>query len=85
MMNLHHNIENRLTDQKLKDFHDNGFVVLPQVFPSSYIDELKCEIFNILDNVDESEEQLIKYDPLHRSTNDYFLESGDKVKFEIMI
>lgn len=72
-------IENIFTDAKLREYNEKGFTVLPKVFSKDYIEELKGEIRNILNGLDAKEIKTI-FDTSHANNDDYFLESGDKVK-----
>lgn len=67
--------------KKVQEYRDKGYAVLPKVFSSGYIDELKAEVESILSKVDMNEINST-FDPEHLKSDKYFIESGDKVKFE---
>ncbi len=71
-------IEKIFDQKKVQEFHDKGFAVLPKVFSSSRIDELKFEIEKIIQSTDPKEiKSTFTCD--HNDSDKYFLESGDKV------
>ena len=73
-------IENIMTESKVKQYHEDGFAVLPNVFSKDYIEELKAEVANIVSKADVKELKT-KFDTGHSSAEDYFLDSGDKIRF----
>lgn len=72
-------IENIFTQQRLKQYQDEGYTILPKVFSNDQIDELKGEINNILSHVQVKDLKSI-FETVNRRSDDYFLNSGDKVK-----
>jgi hypothetical protein len=74
-------IQNIFTDSKLEFYKQNGFTVLPNVFSKDYIEELKCEISEIINKADEKELNTRFYTGEKTNSEDYFMESGDKVRF----
>jgi hypothetical protein len=72
-------IEKIFTTNKLEEYRDKGFTILPKVFSKSLIDDLKGEVDNILNQVN-IEEINSMFDPQHLKSDKYFMESGDKVK-----
>ncbi len=52
--------------------------MLPNVFTSEKMDELKEEMKNILEKADENEIKYV-FNSSHEQDNTYFSESGDKV------
>jgi phytanoyl-CoA hydroxylase len=73
-------IENIMTSSKIKQYQEEGFAVLPNVFPKDYIDELKFEVADIVSKANINELKT-KFDTGHSAAEDYFLESGDKIRF----
>jgi phytanoyl-CoA hydroxylase len=73
-------IENIMTESKAKQYREDGFVVLPNVFSKDYIDELRSEVADIVSKSNLNELKT-KFDTGHSSAEDYFLESGDKIRF----
>jgi len=71
-------IEDIFTKQKLYDFNEKGYAVLPNVFSKERIDELKSEIQKIIEGADVNEIKSV-FDPAHINKSNYFSESGDKV------
>lgn len=71
-------IEKLFDKKKVQEFKENGYVVLPKVYSSTFIDELKAEVGKIVDSVDPVELQST-FDADHETSDKYFLESGDKV------
>lgn len=64
----------------VKEYQENGYAHIPGVFPKDLIDELKAEVNTIIDQSDISELKS-KFDTKHESSDKYFIESGDKIRF----
>jgi phytanoyl-CoA hydroxylase len=78
-------IEKTFSESKLREYNEKGYVMLPKVFSSDLIDELKGEVADIIRKADNSE-----FSSVFQGTNNeeakqradkYFLESGDKIRF----
>ena len=73
-------IENIVTNSKIQQYKEQGFTILPNVFSKDYIEELKAEVDDIISKADLNELKT-KFDTDHGSNEDYFLDSGDKIRF----
>lgn len=71
-------IEKIFDQKKIQEYKDKGFTVLPKVFSTNYIEELKSEIDKIINNTNQNDIKSI-FDAGHASTDLYFLNSGDNV------
>jgi hypothetical protein len=72
-------IEKIFTKEKIQDYKEKGYAVLPKVFSEETINELKIEISNLINNADINELKT-KFEEDHPADEDYFLDSGDKVR-----
>lgn len=71
----------KLFDSKKVDFYkENGYAIIPNAFSKDYMEELKEEVANIVNKVD-IEELKTRFDTSHANSEDYFLDSGDKIRF----
>jgi phytanoyl-CoA hydroxylase len=71
----------KLFDSKKAEFYkENGYAIIPKAFSSDYIEELQSEIANIVNKVD-IDELKSKFDTSHANSDDYFLDSADKIRF----
>ena len=73
-------IEKIFDSKKLQEYKEKGYTVLPKVFSPDYIEELKSEISSIVKSVDVNELKSV-FDTAHANSDDYFLGSGDKIRF----
>jgi phytanoyl-CoA hydroxylase len=73
-------IENIVTNSKIQQFKEEGYTVFPNVFSKDYIEELKGEVEEIISKANLNELKT-KFDTDHGSSEDYFLDSGDKIRF----
>ena len=69
-----------LCESQLNFFNNNGYVVLENVFSESRIDKLKQEMNSLIISVDKSELSDV-FKANMNFTSDYFLDSGDKIRF----
>lgn len=73
-------IEQIFDNNKLQEYNEKGYTVLPKVFSSDYIEELRSEITKIVKSVDVNELKSV-FDTSHANSDEYFLGSGDKTRF----
>ena len=71
-------IEKLFNSEKIQQYKQNGYAVIPNVFGKNLLDELQKEIDNIIINANKEEIRSI-FDANHLETDKYFLDSGDKV------
>lgn len=64
----------------VKEYNEYGFSHIQNAFPKDLIDELKGEIGLIIEKAD-LEELKSTFDTKHESSDKYFIESGDKIRF----
>jgi phytanoyl-CoA hydroxylase len=69
-----------LDNKFLRDYKENGFAHIPDVFSKDLIEELKSEVSSIIEKCDINELKSI-FDTKHESSDQYFIESGDKIRF----
>ncbi|KAF2075447.1 hypothetical protein CYY_003276 [Polysphondylium violaceum] len=73
----------KLTKEQYDQYEEQGFLVLPNFVSPESVDGLRDEMKRLIDELDTS--SLIKTvftsDEQARKTNQYFLESGDKISF----
>ena len=68
--------------EKVKnDFEVNGYAVIPDFLSPEEVEDLKNECKNIIDKMDLSEEQTIFTTGDSQKANDYFMNSGDKIRY----
>lgn len=80
-------IEKLLTKEKVEEYNEKGFLVLPNVISHDVIDGIKQEAANLVNGVD-SNDLKTKFDTGHdisQRNDNYFVESGDKVINSIYI
>lgn len=63
---------------KLQDYREKGYTILPNVFSAKYLDELKQEIDSLIENADIEEIKSV-FEVEKLQSDDYFIDSGDKV------
>jgi hypothetical protein len=73
-------IETLFDAKKVQEYHEKGYAVIPKVFDTKLIDELQAEIDKIIQNTNQQEIKSI-FDARHFTTDQYFLDSGDRVYF----
>ena len=70
-----------LTTEQLTGYQQQGYLVLPELFSKKTMDELKDVANKIVDDFDPSSTRSVFSTEDHDKTrNDYFLNSGDKVR-----
>jgi hypothetical protein len=75
-------VRNFFTDSQVQFYKDNGYVILPKVFSKDYIEELKAEVADLVSKADEKELGTRFYTGVQKTNSeDYFMESGDKIRF----
>ncbi|KAK3296856.1 uncharacterized protein B0H64DRAFT_390524 [Chaetomium fimeti] len=75
-----------LTPSQLADFHRDGYLVIPDALPPSTVSALLDETHRLLDSLDLSTHPLTRFrtggeDGTDHVGDDYFLTSGDKIRF----
>jgi phytanoyl-CoA hydroxylase len=70
-----------LSPSQIQAFHQDGYLVLPELFPSAQMDELKQAAGKIVDDFDaNSTRSVFSTREQDKNRDDYFLSSGDKVR-----
>ena len=64
-----------------KDFEVNGYAVIPDFLSSDEIEDMKNECKALIDKMDLSEEQTVFATGDSQKANEYFLNSGDKIRY----
>src|SRR5512138_899455 len=68
--------------QKLNNFHDNGFLVLDGFASGVECDQLRARAAEMVQEFDPAEVvSIFSTHEQNRTTDDYFLNSGDKIRF----
>ena len=68
--------------QKLNNFHDNGFLVLEGFASDDECDQLRARAAEMVQEFDPAEVvSIFSTHDQNRTTDDYFLNSGDKIRF----
>ncbi|KAJ5909466.1 hypothetical protein N7504_004109 [Penicillium tannophilum] len=75
-----------LTEAQVASFHENGYLVLPDYLSQTEINDVLTEANNLLHNFDLDTHPLTQFttgddDTTDHVGDDYFLESGDKIRF----
>ncbi|KAL9085568.1 MAG: hypothetical protein Q9159_004607 [Coniocarpon cinnabarinum] len=72
-----------LTAAQVADFEENGYLIIPDALSSSQLSALLAETRTLLSSFDLSSHPLTKFttDDSNHVGDDYFLTSGDKVRF----
>lgn len=74
-----------LTKEQIDKYHEDGFLVIPDFFPKSganSVEVLRESIAKIISKLDFSEsETVFSTTESKHASNDYFLTSGDKIRF----
>jgi len=70
----------KIDNKFIKEYQEYGYSHIPGVFPKDMIDELKSEVNKIIEKSDINELKS-KFDTNHESSDKYFIESGDKIRF----
>ncbi|KAH6840781.1 hypothetical protein B0I37DRAFT_438169 [Chaetomium sp. MPI-CAGE-AT-0009] len=75
-----------LTPSQLADFHRDGYLIIPDALPPSTVSALLDETHRLLDSLDLSTHPLTRFrtggeDGTDHVGDDYFLTSGDKIRF----
>lgn len=78
--NFCQNLEKLFDSKKVQFFKENGYAVIDKAFSSDFIDELKAEIASVVNKVDPDEMKSF-FDTGSGNSDDYFLQSGDKIRF----
>ncbi|EFA79185.1 hypothetical protein PPL_08011 [Heterostelium album PN500] len=71
----------KLTSEQVKQFNEQGYLIVPNFVPDNEIDEIRNEMSNILTNMNIEDEinNTFQTNEQDRNSNKYFLESGDKI------
>ncbi|KAJ4396674.1 hypothetical protein N0V93_000895 [Gnomoniopsis smithogilvyi] len=85
-MTVSHHLAGGLTAAQVSSFHRDGYLIIPSALSPSTISSLLTETRNLLTNFDLSTHPLTKFstggaDGANHVGDDYFLTSGDKVRF----
>src|SRR5215207_5379133 len=71
-----------ISEQQLKDYRDNGFVVLENFADEAECDELRAQAEALVQRFDAKEVvSIFSTNEQNRLTDEYFLTSGDKIRF----
>ncbi|XP_043229512.1 phytanoyl-CoA dioxygenase domain-containing protein 1-like [Amphibalanus amphitrite] len=76
-----------LTPSQLRQFEEDGYLVLPEFLSNQEVASLEAARARIVDGLDPAEHRISIFTTLEdrqvdlRAKDDYFLESGDKVRF----
>jgi phytanoyl-CoA hydroxylase len=71
-----------LTNEQLSAWERDGFLVLPDFVPPERCDDLKARAHELIGSFDpDSIQSIFSTHEQTRTSDDYFLESGDKVRF----
>lgn len=71
-----------VSEQQLNSFHDNGFLVLENFADGAVCDELRARAEVLVHEFDPAEViSIFSTHEQNRLTDDYFLTSGDKIRF----
>ena len=73
-------IEKIFDKSKLYEYREKGYTILPRVFSPDHIEELKAEVASLIENANETELNS-HFDTEHKKDDQYFLESGDKIRY----
>jgi hypothetical protein len=65
----------------LEDFTTNGYAIIPNFLNQNEIEGLKQECNRIIDKMNINEEHAIFSTTKSQPTNDYFMTSGDKIRY----
>ncbi|KAF3775310.1 Phytanoyl-CoA dioxygenase [Nymphaea thermarum] len=74
-------VHGNLTDEHLRSFHSQGFLVVESFCGPEEIDAMMGRMNYLLDNFDCSSTSIFSTRNQKQSTDDYFYESADKVSF----
>ena len=82
---LQNDVQTGLTPKQIKLYNSNGYLLLPDAFPPSTVSSLLLEIESLLTGFPLSSHPMTKFSTGEGSNahvgDDYFLTSGDKVRF----
>lgn len=75
-----------LTPSQLEAFHRDGYLIIPDALPPSTVSALLAETHRLLDTLDLTSHPLTRFrtggeDGTDHTGDDYFLTSGDKIRF----
>ena len=71
-----------ISERQLNDYRDNGFVVLENFADEAECDELRARAEELVQGFDPAEVvSIFSTNEQNRLTDDYFLTSGDKIRF----
>jgi len=71
-----------LTQAQITEYETNGFLLIPDFLSAEECDELVAEAGLLVDSFEPEEVKTIfSTQDQQRSTNDYFMNSGDKIRF----
>jgi phytanoyl-CoA hydroxylase len=80
--------ESYLTEEQISFFHDNGYLIIDGFWTKATVDKLRNAMDNILNGFDFSADSdkaplggVFTTDEQTRISDDYFLESGEKIAF----
>ena len=76
--------ESFLSGEQISSFHENGYLVIEGFWGSESVECLRSSMANILTRFDFDDKEsgaIFKTDDQQRTSNAYFLGSGDKVRF----
>ncbi|GAB1609045.1 phytanoyl-CoA dioxygenase domain-containing protein 1 homolog [Argonauta hians] len=70
-----------MNQEQIKKFDEEGCLVIPDFISEDFIQELQQECSKILGTMDNSKDGITVFDTGKKRTDNYFLTSGDKIRF----
>ncbi|EGG20256.1 hypothetical protein DFA_07379 [Cavenderia fasciculata] len=73
----------KLTKEQLKQYKEDGFLIIPDFVPHNEIDQIVTEMKRLVDNVDlpDTIQSIFTTNEQERKTNDYFMNSAGTISF----
>ncbi|XP_074653989.1 phytanoyl-CoA dioxygenase domain-containing protein 1-like [Tubulanus polymorphus] len=69
-----------LTDNQKRFFEDNGYLIIEDFLSLKDVDALENEHYKLIEEMNPAEHSAV-FSPTHQLDDDYFLNSGDKIRF----
>lgn len=69
-----------ITDQQVRQFHEQGFLIIPDFLGSSEIERLRLRIADIVNEFDMEAVSVFSTTDQTKTSDRYFIDSGDKVR-----
>ncbi|GAB3479081.1 phytanoyl-CoA dioxygenase family protein [Marinomonas epiphytica] len=71
-----------LTEKQVAQYHEEGYLVLESLIPSEICDQLQCRMSELMSGFDpESVRSVFTTNEQTRHTDQYFMDSADKISF----